>query len=687
MSEMSDLMSSVIRPMNRQGERFFLLGATLVFACVAQSLFDADRHSGLAFLIYSLSILLFVVLYRDIALETFTTSDVAHRRQPLIWEQILVALILGGLAFLRFGGNRFTIDGLVLWLVGLVLLGLALSERSEGSSGWTRRLPIWRMHSRGLHISWYHMALLGIMGWGAWYRLRRIADIPAEMGCDLPHIYNNILHILRGEYLIFFPSHPGREGLFFYWAAPICKAFGLNFTTIKISAALLGIVTIPLLYLLGKELYNREVGLYAAFFLATGHWHVILTRIGLRFASMPPVLVLMWYALIRGFKTEQRRWFVWAGAFLGLGFYTYNSFMIVPLLLIALIIAATLVDRHFSLIAHADKVISLVLGAIYIMIPLARYIYDDPARYLYRAATRITDLETSLPSDLIRTLFSNVFKTLRMFHWVGDAVFLYNVPFHRQLGFLCSILFLFGLGYVIWRWRHGYNVTVLLVLGIMLLPTIMSLAFPGEVPNVGRAIGALPAVVILAGVSLALVRRHMVQLVEAKLAKTFHVQLQCADRALVDWQGSLNKMGKAFAIIVLLAVLGLEARAFIPLYFRDYVTHLPMRNYPISLKLAQAIDDFWDDGETYIKIVPYWYDENALRVQLRRADPNWPYEQPQLRPDAPPLSGPPGKFMIILHPNDQEGLTLLQRTFPHGIALTHSDYDGRPAFITFYGER
>jgi hypothetical protein len=59
----------------------------------------------------------------------------------------------------------------------------------------------------------------------------------------------------------------------------------------------------------------------------------------------------------------------------------------------------------------------------------------------------------------------------------------------------------------------------------------------------------------------------------------------------------------------------------------------------------------------------------------------------RLDPKQPPLAGPAGRYMVIVHPDDQVTLQTLRQTFPRGIALVNLDNTGKIAFITFYGER
>lgn len=505
------------------------------------------------------------------------------------------------------------------------------------------------------------------MALAAFLRLHRIGEVPLEMGCDLPHNYDNIRQILAGEAPIFFTSHPGREGLFFYLAAPLAAVMGLSHTTIKVASALVGVLTVPAVYLLGRELCDRETGLVAALFLAVSHWHVILTRVGYRASLLPPVLALMWLFLARGLRTGTRMAYAVAGLFLGLGFYTYNASMVVPLLVVLLLLGEVLSGRGRRLVAHGSGLALLVLTAAYVLIPLARYAWDDPFRYTYRVATRLTDLERPLPADLWGTLLRNVARVLGMFTYQGDAIFATNIAFRRQLGYVPAVGFVLGVGCCLWRWRDG-GLAMLSGVGVMLLPSILALAFPHEVPSAVRSIGALPPAMLLAAVGVVQARRLMA----AGLA------------VAAPW-------GRRLANVLLVAgaavVLGGEARATYVAYFRDYVWQQPDHNYSISLEMARAIAGFEDTGTAYILSAPHWYDGNAVRAQLGRAPEDWDLELTELVPGRPPLDGRPGKVMIIVHPGDREALEVLEIAFERSMVLEHVKYDGTPAFLTFYGER
>jgi hypothetical protein len=183
------------------------------------------------------------------------------------------------------------------------------------------------------------------------------------------------------------------------------------------------------------------------------------------------------------------------------------------------------------------------------------------------------------------------------------------------------------------------------------------------------------------------VRRRFAEALAGHGLRRLHFALTLDEGRTLAWHFSSQSALKALGTMALVVVLALEAQAVYPLYFRDYVANLPERNYSISLEMAQVIDDFADDGESYIKIQAYWYDGNAVRAQLRREDQNWHNEIDRLDAGQPPLSGPPGKFAVLIHPEDKDAIQTLQKAFPTGILLTRRNLEDKVSLVIFYGER
>jgi len=667
-----------------QSTSWALILVAVLLAALAQWALDA-RNLPLGFVGYVLGATLFTWLVRGIALEkSVGPREMESSRTRL--TIVVIALVLGGLSFPLFRGNRFSAFGTMLWVGGLLLLLWGLGAFADVKFWvWWKR---WWLSLRGgrITVPVDVFALASIMGVGAFYRWYRLREIPLEMGCDLPLIYRNIKQILAGQYPIFFPSVPGREGLFFYLVAPYARLFGLDHYIIKLVCTYIGLLTIPVVYVLAKELYGRGVGLFAAALLSVSKWHIMLSRVGFRAIVMPLCVALLWYFLVRGAESGARNYFIWAGLVLGLGLYTYNAFLIVPFGVLLCLGLHSLTDHGKLVRRHRADILWMYVVMLFVFIPLGRYAFENPRSYFFRVATRITGIEAPLPRNPFLVLLDNIRKTALMFNLQGDVVFVCNVPFQRHLGYVSAIAFVLGLAYCLARWRRGYNAMTLGFLIFTAMPTTLSIAFPQEVPNAVRANAAMIPALVLAALPFEAFSRYLVKVINVK-AEVLLVGVRISSS--VNWQVRIP-LGSALRLIPTLIIVGAllyETVAVYPTYFEQYVAHLPYRNYSISLAMAKVIDDFADDGEAYVVTRPYWYDGNALRAQLRIEEQTWHNEVSYLDPGQPPLSHIRGKVLFIVHPEDRGSLEILRGVFPKGIALEHRDFDGNLSFIAFYGER
>ncbi len=641
----------------------FLQLLAVLLGTVAQWLVDGRVGTGIAVSLYIVAALLFARVAPRRPDRDLTEGQ--RDGYAIRWFLLIPALALGVVAWWRLSGNRFTLLGTASWLGSIGCLAAAIwpvPKRAKCQIG-----------REGLLLSWPCLAVFGSVLLGGFFRLYRIQSVPLEMGCDLPLIQANIGQILEGEYPIFFTSHPGREALFFYLAAPVAAIGGLGHTSIKVASALIGVATLPAIYWLGSELYGRWVGVCGAFFLAISHWHIIITRVGYRAAIMPLLLTLAWLFLARGLKHGRVHDYALAGFFVGLGLHSYNAFMLVPLLFFGILVFARLTrpltETSVTWLAIGLWLVFLVSAAL----PLVRFAYEQPDQYLFRAATRITAMEQPIAQGVVVTLVRNIGRALGMFNYVGDVVFTSNVPYYRQLGFASAVLFVLGFGQALVDWRHQPNALSIVLLVGLLMPSTAALAFPQEVPSAVRAVGVLPAAVMFPAIALGSVGRVL-----AGAAKRIEPAGQMRASGLM----TLSAAAGAIAL-----GLSAEALAVYPLYFHRYVEHQPHQNQSISLKLARAIDGIDGSGEAYLMIWPHWYDGNAVRAQLRKTPSDWDNELWELIPGQPPLGDRPGRYLVILHPEEGRSLAQLQNHFVRYVVIEQHWDDGTVAFRTFYGER
>jgi 4-amino-4-deoxy-L-arabinose transferase-like glycosyltransferase len=573
------------------------------------------------------------------------------------WLAIGLSLIPAVLAWFTFADNHLS-------RLGLLLLGGALAM--VVLAGWQKGPPAALAHPGDILSPRVRLlALLGIVLLAAWFRLYQLDKIPGDAFNDLAYNYEETARIMRGEWMIYATGFPGREPLLFYLTALLAQVTGLNFFTLKLITALVGIATVPVIYLLGRELFSDAVGLVAALFLAVAKWHVLISRVGFRGIQTALVAALVLCFLVRGLKRGRRGDLLWAGFFAGLALYTYTAALaVLPAVVLGLGLYA-LAGHGRDLWRVRRSLLLALLLALLVALPMLRYMFVDGSDLFWsRPLTRVSEKETSLPGPWGTILLDNLERTAGMLHVQGDGIFRTNVPFDPHLDVVAGALFLLGFPLVLARWRQGGNALVLVFLVVMLLPTSLSLAFPQEVPGAVRASGGLATVMLFPAVAVTAPWQWLGRMVPALRSK---------------WA-----WGSVLAFLALVSGL-INAR----LCFVEYPKALPYENYPLYREIARVIDEFGSDGPVLLKTIPFWDDKDAIRIQTE-GHQEWGLHGEIITQVDPAffagLKEPQGA--VIVNPvQDFGSLQALQHIFPDGVTIFYRDAQGQPQFAVFLYHR
>ena len=118
-----------------------------------------------------------------------------------------------------------------------------------------------------------------------------------------------------------------------YLAMPFVAVLGLTELAIRLPQAILGCVSLPVVYLLLTRLFSRRVGLVGLALTAICPWHIMLSRWGLESNLAPGLLLLGLYFLVRGLESPP--WLLAAALCYGLSLYAYATlWVVVPLTLV-----------------------------------------------------------------------------------------------------------------------------------------------------------------------------------------------------------------------------------------------------------------------------------------------------------------------------------------------------------------
>jgi len=568
-----------------------------------------------------------------------------------------VILLLLGFAFFR--DNHFTLLNVTLWL-GSLALGIASLWVGE------KRQPRERSNPPGeFRVSLWALLVIGVLAFSALYRFADLRGIPGEPFSDHAEKLLDVGDVLSGQRPVFFVRNTGREAFQMYLTAFIATIFGtgLSFMSLKIGTALCGFFTLPFIYLTGKEMGNRWVGLFAMLLAGVAYWPNVISRIGLRFPIYPLFAAPMLFFLLRGLRTHKMRDFIFSGICLGIGLHGYSPARFLPFVVLAAIAIYFLHkqsrgNRMQTLMGlYALAFISLIL-----FLPLLRYWFDTPDWFSYRMLTRLTDSERAILAPLWEVFFSNLWKAWTMFWWDNGSIWVHSIPGRPALDAVTGGLYFLGTVLVTARYirrRHWQDLFLLASVPLLMMPSILSLAFPEENPSLNRTGAAIVPVFIIAAIAL-----------EGFL------------RAIND-RFKLTRLRSWPTFIIGVYLMLLVSTQNYTLVFDTFKAQFLSGAWNTS-QIGKVVYGFATSvgsyDTAYVIPYPHWVDTRLVGIQAGFAPHDYalPLEQVQL------TTADPRAKMFIFRPDDVNAYSELLRVFPQGTMRRYdSGYDGKDFMIYF----
>ncbi|MFQ6015042.1 MAG: ArnT family glycosyltransferase [Anaerolineae bacterium] len=277
--------------------------------------------------------------------------------------------------------------------------------------------------------------LMMIVAFGAYVRLVNLRDNPgwySDEGSDLEMAAH--LAYGRGQYYAIGGATfiTGHLPLFHLLAAGLVRLLGRDILAVRLPAALSGVLALPLLYLVGREMIGEGVGLLAAGLFALYPNAVLYNRFGFSYNLLQPLYLLVLYALHRSLQGEGTRWVALAGLSSGLALGT--SLVAAPLL--AVVAAALALKHRWRGLRTVLLLASLPLSAYALVMLLSA-----PEAFLYDIAFTLGRARRSLPLQLAAvTVHYFSFWEWDFWHPLGLAG-LFLIPRRRARGMLLATTF------------------------------------------------------------------------------------------------------------------------------------------------------------------------------------------------------------------------------------------------------
>ena len=305
----------------------------------------------LALFFLPLTIILTIFMVRRLPSDTPASSDPASWRP--FTRRHLVFAVLGVICFLIVAQVQATYPLLLaflfgmhhahqlfLFVLGVLLIIWGMTGGVSFREGW-RKFRAW---TREPDAKWILLfILIGLfvrtiaLDWAIHYYTDETNFASAVTRLRIKpnvQIMNNIGPVANFTWLYSYMQ--------FYFT----ELFGATLANLRAISVIVGTLTIPAIYLLGRWGFNRRVGLIAAFLLTFYLPHIHYSRLAMNNIIDPLLGVLAIALLWQGMKTRSRQMLVWGGVFLGLTSYFYEGGrLLYPALIIAWLVIYGLIHN------------------------------------------------------------------------------------------------------------------------------------------------------------------------------------------------------------------------------------------------------------------------------------------------------------------------------------------------------
>ena len=390
-----------------------------------------------------------------------------------------IYVLIAGLAITVIASLRSSLDTNIaqsikysLWLLGILLILIALRS-SKTTSPKPSQAP------------WELITLLLILSAGWFLRTVDLETMPYVLSGDEGSVGLVGWEFIEGTRNNLFGlgwfSFPALYSWLLFLAQSV---FGRSVFAVRILSSIVGTITIAATYLAGTQLFNRKVGLIAAAWLATFHFHVFFSRVAYNNIFDGFFIILTVALLYKGWMSNHRNDFLLFGLSLGFSQYFYTTSHAIPIIL--LLWMPWLHFRHATVPSRGAHLLAAMIVAGSITLPLIFTYLAQPTSLTFTAG-RVSLLDPSLlgpaaaalgttPLGLVleQTLVTGLGLT------VSELQGIYVDTGHPLLSGPSAVVFYIGLFISLLRWQRSRYAILLIALLVSLLIGGLSIQAPSS---------------------------------------------------------------------------------------------------------------------------------------------------------------------------------------------------------------
>jgi 4-amino-4-deoxy-L-arabinose transferase-like glycosyltransferase len=405
----------------------------------------------------------------------------------------------------------------------------------------------------------------------------RFVDIPKYLAFDEVEFTKLALSLNGKPYAPYSTLATGHSTLYFYILLMSLKLFGITTFALRLPAAIFGILSVLLFYLIMKKVFqqlNNETPLrpsgfegqamkqyfpfLLSFILLSSHWFLNFSRFSfeatfLLFLELTSIYFFIKYEETQKAKTPLRQspgaplsgvrrskktvssfFLVLTGTFAGLAFLSYTPgriFFLLPLFFILfnkngqvkdLSLQKTIKQCNNETI---KRLLLFLIPFLVIITPLTSYLINNKDT---RIDQQFFLMNHEMPiNQKISGLWNNISSTALMFNFKGDMNGRHNYPGKPALNPILGLLFIIGLIITMKsvftkastdkQWNNNNNKLFLFYFILSIFPALMT--YPWENPNMLRTYTVLPSVVYFIGIAILFISNFLNKIIKIKLPK------------------------------------------------------------------------------------------------------------------------------------------------------------------------
>ncbi len=606
-----------------------------------------EEQRGLAVLIVFLGFMLFIAgafsMYEKPFPEKLQLRFQNFTRlagiTPTQFVYLLLALIFSLTACLAAGtDDEMMLDlplAVICWLASILFVVIAVWQANEA-------LPLTDKRT------WVTAGALFLVS--AAVRVIAAGSIPpllngdeASSGLSAVAFANGSADNIFGVGWFSFPS------LYYFLQSLSIRAFGQTTFALRFSSALVGALTVVLVYCIGKRMFSERAGLAAAIILTGSHFHNHFSRLGLNNIWdgfwFTLVLGTLWY----GWVSQKRSAFLLAGLGLGLSqyFYTTSRFLIV--LVPAWLLLAWLLNRKDWAGNRANSVYLLLVALVCALPSIWFFSHDAEFYHLTAPFNRVTALGDWLDYEVIlqekpgwQIMLDQLATSAKTF--VSSPLDVWYAPEQPILRVPAAVLFLAGLILLLFQMRKP--VAWLLFAWVAAFVFIGGFSVP--VSAAQRYVAVMPACALVIGFGVDEVARLVSKV----------------------WQRRAGLLG-----VVALALVMLISLDDLNFYYFDYTpnTQLGGDNTLVAQRLADYLQDKSDLQVAFFGVPRMGYYSITSTAYLAPNIQGLDFNEPWGAPDNPVIENKHVVFVFL--PEQQENLKRVKQDYPFGTVIVEPGYN------------